>query len=235
MAIATVATAFQVNKAMPREKYRIKMAVHYPNVETWKYFYNPDGRAARVEDSKGNNTTYEYYPDLVLRKYNDVIKERSFVDTMRLNRQGLVSSITSNNVASIMEKRDFDADKDMSTTTLYNKKGSMTGTIIYTYQNGNLVSSSATATDTSAGNTESNTYQYYTDRPNTIGDDNIGEGFVGRSSKNPVKSSSSQLLHLAPVYYNYNYQYDPQGRISAKATYKTSSGQLVDSAVYTYY
>jgi YD repeat-containing protein len=228
--IVLIATAFQTD--IDRKRHRIKSATYYPDGRTIEYFYNPDGQIARVHDSKGNNTSYEYLKGKILRKYYDVVKGLSFVDILSLNENRLVISITSNNPASITEKRDFNQGHYLVQTTLYDKMDRISGVLTYEYQNGNLISS--IATDTSGSKIATNTYQYYTDQTNTIGDDNIGEGFVGSSSKNPLKSEMSQLVNLPPVYYYYSYYYDEKGRIKIKVGYK-DSGEMTDSISYTYY
>jgi YD repeat-containing protein len=229
-AIVIIATAFHTQ--ISRESYRIKSAAHYPDAETFEYVYNSEGHITSVKSTKGNNASYEYFNDKILRRYYDVTKGLSFVDTLALNRNGLVVSITSNNPTTITEKRDFNQDNYLSQTTLYDKMGKMSGALVYEYQNGNLAS--YTMTDASGNKMSTNTYSYYTDRDNTTGDDNIGEGFVGSIAKNPVKSAMCQLLNLAPVYYKYNYHYDNNGRIKIMVGHK-NSGELTDSIVYTYY
>jgi YD repeat-containing protein len=231
--IVIIATAFRAGKAPDRAGYRIKTVSHYPSGEIFSYTYGPDGHLMRIEDSKGNNTSYEYHHERILRKYNDMIKEHSFVDTLILNEQGLAARIVSDNRTVMAENREFNPDNYMTRTILYDKKGNLSGTMVYQYQNGNEIS--YTSSDATGGETSTVNYDYYTDHANTIGDDNMGEGFVGASSVNPIKSSSSQLINLAPVRHNYNYHYDAKGLISVQAGYDSPSGRLLDSICYTYY
>ena len=232
-AIVLIIMAFETGKNSPREKHRIKMAIDHLDNDTLRYFYNSDGYVSGIQDSKGYNVSYEYLNNIILRKYFDVVKAKSFVDTLMLNSDGLVEGFSSNNIVIITEKREFNSDRYMTRTKLYNKHGDMSGTAVYIYENGNL--SSDTTIVNSGGEIEINSYQYDMNHINTIGDDNTGEGFIGADSKNPLKSSMTKLMNLEPTYYTYLYQYDKEGRIIAEAVYDTKTGKVTDSLSYSYY
>ena len=232
-AIVLITMAFETGKTSPREKHRIKVAINRLDNDTLRYFYKSDGYVSRIQDSKGDNVSYEYLNKRIFRKYFDAVKALSFTDTLLLNSDGLVDGLSSNNIVIITERREFNSDKCMTRTKLYNKHGDLSGTAVYVYENGNL--SSDTTIVKSGGEIEVNNYQYDMSHSNTIGDDNTGEGFIGADSKNPLKSSMTKLMNLEPTYYNYHYQYHNDGRIVVEAVYDTKSGKVTDSLTYSYY
>jgi len=107
----------------------------------------------------------------------------------------------------------------------------------YYYTNSNLDSSIVTLTaDGSFGGGSALYYDsYYTDKPNTLGNDNYGQAFLGVSSKNPVKDARDighDNLGNYPAT-NYVYEYDSLNRITKSTEYEGNSGFA--PIMYTYY
>ena len=235
-AIAILSMAIQTNAPIPREKHRVKMVIHYLYKDTSEYFYNTDGHISRIRNAKGYNVSYEYLPGKILRKYTDALRGLYFTDTMILNKKGLVEKLTSNNPSTIEQRRDYNSDKNMILNKYFSEDGNETTFSAYQYLDGNEVSN----TMTDWGNNKAGlaiTSKYYTDKPNTIGNENLGSDFTGASSKNPIQSSTSRLVDLPPVIYHFNYHYDAKGRINIKATYSSDNkrDKLTDSTYYIYY
>lgn len=75
-------------------------------------------------------------------------------------------------------------------------------------------------------------YQFYKDKSNTIGNENIGISFMGKQNKNPIKQETNTITYnnevASPQTVSYTYEYDANGWI----TKQTSSNG--DYSVYTY-
>lgn len=88
------------------------------------------------------------------------------------------------------------------------------------------------------GNAWSNTsvFLYYGDKNNSLGDENFGRSFFGKSPAHPVKSVASRRPDGNQVKVsvtNFTYTYDSKDRISSRS-FTTSTGQS-GSTTYTYY
>lgn len=240
--IATVCYSFQTSITASKPKIRVKTSTNLQYNQTSEYFYNADGHIMRIKMSKAKNFVYEYDADNIAYEYlsNKILRRYglSFVDTMILNQNGLVEKLTSNNPSIMKQEREFNGKKNMikNTSTSYDKDSAIHYYNIYEYQNGNDVSNISTDEAGSIHSTITSTY--YTDKVNTIGNENLGSDFSGADSKNPVKSMNWRPpsdAGVAPMTTNFNYHYDEKGRIVIKASYNAKSGKLLDSIAYTYY
>jgi hypothetical protein len=89
------------------------------------------------------------------------------------------------------------------------------------------------------------TYDYYTDRINTIGNTNFGKLFSGRSSENLIKGEVTVFKSTDTAVHpdftetkTYSYTFDNQQRVTSKTTVTTStlySAPVVSTATFTYY
>jgi len=77
IAILFVTTAFQTGKPAPKDKLRIKQAIHYLSKETdtTTYTYNPDGHIAHIKNTNGNDIKYEYLPGMIIKKYYESLRK----------------------------------------------------------------------------------------------------------------------------------------------------------------
>lgn len=79
-------------------------------------------------------------------------------------------------------------------------------------------------------NTNKSDFQFYTDKKNTIGNENRGMSFLGKQNKNPIKKttysnfSGSDFVDTETI--SFTYEYDAKGRITK---------QLSDDGNYTIY
>lgn len=75
-------------------------------------------------------------------------------------------------------------------------------------------------------------FQYFNDKINTIGNENLGRSFLGKTNKNPIKKaiysrlSGSDFIETGII--NYTYEYDSKARITKQVT---DDGNY---SVYTY-
>ena len=220
-----------------KEKLRVKMVVHYKKMrnDSTEYFYNPDGRISRIQNSGKTafNTTYNYLPGIILRKYQDNAGTVGFVDTLFLNKSGMVIKTTSNNNVISPLKHQYDTSAQLIKSIHLDKAGKEGAYTSNSYSKGNKIA--YTSYDASGKETGKGSYEYYTDKPNTIGNRNTGMDFAGVDSKNAEKSGSYQQTGMQPFSYTCEYKYDEQSRISIRTQYDGATGKLKDSASYTYY
>jgi len=234
--IATLCYSFQTSVTVAKPKVRVKLLTNLISNQTTEYFYDPSGHITRIKSSNGNEISYEYLSGkMILRRYNEIKRGTSFVDTMMLNKNGLVEKIISSNPAIITQTHEYNKDKNLILNTyVYPIKDSITFSHnSYEYQNGNEVSNILKETTGEIRWITKSTY--YTDKTNTIGNENLGSDFVGTSSKNPIKSFVSGASGQEMLTTNYNYHYDDKGRIIIKASYALKTGKLTDSVAYSYY
>jgi hypothetical protein len=93
-------------------------------------------------------------------------------------------------------------------------------TITYNYDNiGNLIST--------VSNGYTTNYEYYTDKINTIGYYNWGIYFLGKDSKNLIKSAIQNTYTT-----NFNYTFDSNNRVSKK---REITSNYQNTTTYTYY
>jgi hypothetical protein len=82
------------------------------------------------------------------------------------------------------------------------------------------------------------TYTYYEDKKNTIGSENFGETWQGRSSDNLVKTAAyydnSQVPAFISYTANYDYDFDASNRVIRKKE-RRQNGELYVVAEYTYW
>ena len=103
----------------------------------------------------------------------------------------------------------------------------------FTYKEGNQTQVSVLD---STGATQVNVYfDYYTDKPYSLRNENYGKTFFGIDSKNPIKSvvqvrATGDTLRS----FNFKYNYDDKGRVIAKIV-NDKMGMLLDSSAVTYY
>ena len=84
------------------------------------------------------------------------------------------------------------------------------------------------------GKEETTTYEYYLDKINTIGNDNRGMSFMGKDSKNLVKTvkytgttvNTVSKMKRSTSDYSYTYEFDSKNRV-VKSTKASSNNQIV--------
>ena len=113
---------------------------------------------------------------------------------------------------------------------------SYTTTHQYEYKNGNMVKSTMTDTHKgSDGKSNSNVsvvgYEYYEDKPNTIGNINMGQKHLGKSSKNLVKRAYNLKSKHGT---SYKYTFDEKGRVVKKTSFKDRNGKKIEEYQYEY-
>jgi hypothetical protein len=174
----------------------------------------------------GDRRRYDfiYSADSVLKNYFEFSSGSSGTISYVLNSEGLaVSAIDRNDGGIIVHYTySYDAQGYLIKETSFDEGGFFTDTTINTWLEGNLLSSFHSRYNQNPGLllSENTTYTYYADKANSIGDENQGIFFLGKSSKNLLKASNSGSGEFI-----YTYTYDASGRVASEGGY----------LYYTYY
>jgi len=199
-----------------------------------EYTYSPDNKILSMRTSDGTKTTYTYKDKNTISQLRaDSLHGMSINSTIYLNAAGIAdSSVASDPSGNYVELYFHDANgfitqsKDMVSGQLYNASNS-------TFKDGNEIS--RVITDSSSRPRVSLYFDYYTDKTNTVGYENMGMKFLGNDSKNLMK----KFVQVLPTgdtmrVMNFSYHFDDKGRVIQKAVYD-SHGIMADSSTVTYY
>jgi len=240
--------------ATPKMKPRIKMIIQYHDTsassraanDTTVYFYNDDGRITKIKNSYVGGIIFTYEPGRIIEKYyrpKNVID----VDTLILNKQGLVEKITHHKYPSY-DSLIYDRDNHLIRELMYVHAGAGKDTLTFSrnfdYINGNQVHFSKEVIRYSGYMSSSDCStcidQYDDKRINTIGKENIGMSFLGSDSKNtllPVDRGPKGMSCLGAYggQDHYTYNYDAMGRIITQIDYDSDLRIPPIKIAYSYY
>ncbi len=198
-----------------------------------EYTYTPDNKIKTMRSSDGTNTTYTFKDKSITQVRADSLRGLFITANIFLNSAGLVdSSVASDQSGTYVEQYTHDANgnitqsKDVVSGHLYNTSTSV-------FKDGNEMSK--VITDSASKPRVSLYFDYYTDKPNSVGYENMGMKFLGNDSKGLLKKFV-QVLPTGDTMrsMNFVYHYDDKGRVSQRVVYD-SHGTLADSSSYTYY
>ncbi len=198
-----------------------------------EYTYTTDNKIQSVKNADGSKTTYTYKDKSITQLRADSMRGMFITSNIFLNTAGYAdSSIASDQSGSYVELYSHDANgyitqsKDMISGKLYNATNS-------TFKDGNEIS--RVITDSSSKPRVSLYFEYYPDKTNSVGYENMGMKFLGNDSKNLMKKFVQVLPNGDTIRtMNFSYHYDDKGRVSQKVVYD-SHGTLADSSTVTYY
>ena len=200
------------------------------------YFYDDKGRVTKIMLVLYGRNEYAYTDTGVVISYYDTTGKSTGKIVYKLNGRGEMISNTSSFSPSSQNSYQYtSAGQLLSATSILplSGGGSNRWDYHYYYTGSNL--DSIISTFNNAGG--SNTYydEYYTDKINTIGNDNYGQSFLGMSSKNPVKLARD-IGSSGPGNYpqtSYTYEYDSLDRIVVQRHFWGTSAFTPIS--FTYY
>lgn len=193
---------------------KIKTITDSTTNEIDTYYYNNSGKIIKVKYSDNSYDTVIYTNNKVHFKFFNELNQLAGELLLNLNANGLATNGWFLNYGSKVNKSVFSkilvnpssvkTNDTMYYTFQYNSNGYLTQQTItynninntYTFNydsNGNLSSISS--------NSNTTTYEYFTDKINTIGDHNKGVTYFGKQSKNLIKSSTTNNTYT--VYYSY--------------------------------
>jgi hypothetical protein len=202
----------------------IKQVTNLQRNTSVTYTYTPDGKISAIVNSRGDSVIYKYAGSMILKSTSKGLAP----DTFALNDKGL--AILVNNINQ-QNQIFYDAD-GFRVKMIVTGRGEGGGIKYWSVKGGNI---NSTWLIEEGKKQDSTVYTYYTAKLNTIGNENMGQGFRGKSSKNPeheLLSFDETGLIIGRIIYSYHY--DAAGRITIRAAY-TSNGTLTDSTGYDYY
>ncbi len=208
--------------------------------------YQYDGtRLVKITSTDGSYTTLDYSATTVTAKEYSVDNVQGNSQMFTLNSQGYaISSVTTPGKKKNLSSKSIlpiaIAQFAILSPTIsyeYNSDGYMTKAIYgdagnqevitYTISNGNHVGYA----DAAGGQTSTSTSEFYLDKTNTVGSENMGITFFGKQDKNLIQSVTDTYSG-SPVMHSYSYQYDTQNRVVS--TTITTSGFNTTSTAYSY-
>jgi len=187
-------------------------------------FSYKDGRLDKIVNSDNSKTTFTYETSKVTVSEFESNGTISSTEIYTLNSKGLAISSTSTgkkkksgnmitdrlmlkNSTSTTATYEYDANGYMTKVTMSDGTTTSSSTLVIT--DGNPTSGTAT----SEGFTFNLLFAYFTDKTNTIGQENEGTTFLGKQSKNLLKSATISFIGYS-VSSNYVYEYDSKNRVT---------------------
>jgi len=204
------------------------------------YFYDNKGRVARIEFDGYGKTEYIYADTGIVVSFYDTTGAFKGKEVYKLGANGLAVSSYNSNTTTDQYVYTYTSSGQLSTSSTIR---TLAGPLIrrwdysYYYTNNNLDSTLVSYTNGSSVTKSVYAYydEYYTDKTNTTGNDNLGQAFRGASSKNPVKAARDIGMDSQGnmPQTNYSYEYDVQGNIT-KVLHVWGSSPFTP-VIYTYY
>lgn len=205
--------------SLPTSLTRIKKQTSGGNVYT--YWYNPQGKAVKVENSDGSRKEYEYAAGKVTRKYYNTAGVYQYSSIEELDVNGYTVRSTNSSQPAWETLFTYNADKTLA--KIISQSNSIT-VKDYFWNNGNLDSIRFSSQNGTWNYT--NVMTYYTDKPNGLSDDVFGEQYWGINSKNLLKSSVNHFPDgSSSIKNDYTYEFDSQSRV-AKETITVDNGNI---------
>lgn len=219
----------------PKKKDRIKQIKNLNTSGVAEYTYTADGKVLSIKNPTGSMSIFKYGDKVIYRQTDDPRTHTSPIDTYYLDSKGLAKELRMGAHTSTINggTQQFEYDKDgfqIGWKMLNN--GEVVNVFKSNYKDSNEVSMSQSF----PGDVRKGTgyASYYVGTLNTIGNENMGQGFLGISSKNLVKDKIYMWsTDRDTSRTNYNYHFDDKGRVSIKVTYY--KGKMGDSTAYSYY
>lgn len=171
-----------------------------------------------------DETIYKYFKDSI-----QVFKGRRLDHVMLLNKQKLAYEYRSYRKQSdhgIIQRNTFDQQNHLINRIDYNAYDSteIRYEFSYKFKNGNRIAETRTTYDNGKPKPGTTICTFYPNNRNTTGNQNFGELFLGKSSKNLLRGYGK-----GPAYYRY--KFDRKGRVIERIKIKEPNSRTV----YTYY
>jgi len=217
---------------------KVKTLTKDNNVQT--YSYDSKGRVTKVDYGPNRRDEYAYTDTSVVYNSYDAQNILQLTTNYKLNDRGFAISSTSN--SPFTESTTFAYASDAQPLTNVLTRTIQNGPVIkFTtqsyYTNSILDSIVGIMTTDNLFSGSSNYYydEYFTDKINTVGNVNLGQQWLGLSSKHPVKTARD-IGHDNNWFYTqttYTYEYDSLNRITVVHHYNGTDEYPPTS--YTYY
>lgn len=206
-------------------KCRIKKITNLVTNHTLEYFYNSKGLIVQDKDLGGNNISYQYINNTIIKTYS--VGGHTNADTIFLNKKGLIEE--AHETDGIVHKYKFTRDSFLEESQSLNRGYEGTDSR-FEIVKGNV--KMELVKDGKGNKFDVTYYEYYPNTKNTIGVENMGMPFMGKNSVNLEKKTIRILETDTAVIFTY-YHFDQMGKVTIKSRYR--NGLLIDSMGYTYY
>jgi hypothetical protein len=197
-----------------------------------EYTYSPDGNIATSLNSDGVKTTYKFSGNTVAENMTDSARSMFITSMVYLNSKGIADSTTAKDEHENYTKTyKHDANGYIIESKDYvsGKMSDMSNSVV---KDGNQVQ--ATVLDSVEQPIFTIYFEYYADKPNTLGYENYGMKYLGSDSKNLMKKFVQVLPKGDTIRVNnIHYHFDKDGRVSQKVIYD-ARGMMADSSTFTY-
>jgi len=214
--------------------HRIQTEVSYNSnnqVTEIAYFdYDQSNNLTEINSDDGSSVKYSYEASKVIAKVynsNNILTEKI---TYNLNSQGLASSVIDSSSSGISTQT-YNYNGSGYVTSSCLTENTFKDSVQLVISGGNIINLTDTVYfGTMVVSTGKIIYEYFTDKTNTIGEQNYGMSFVGKMNQNLVKTEI-QTFGVTPTVINYAYETDSQGRVTKKIIL---NGGNYSSVSYTY-
>lgn len=239
-----------VTKTLTVSAYKIKTSTYYSNSQNYgtdTYTYNLDGSLSKITFSDGSYISLTWATTQVTVTSFTIANAVDGSDVYSLNSFGLAVSSTStytnkknkSRITKLFSKSinstststyEYDVNNyKIKETALYSDNSSNVSN--YTVSNGNVATSLETSTNGSTTNNYSTSYDYFSDKANTIEIENMGISFFGKQNKNIVKTGTQTYNSGSPSITTFIYEFDSKNRVTKQTS---AYGTNVDYTIYTY-
>jgi hypothetical protein len=192
------------------------------------YEYDNNGHITKVWNKTGAETEFIYYSGLIIRKQRASNQEAFTIDSLFLNREGIVESIAA--VSGGKAYMEYDKDNHLTkSTTYFNASISLTSE--YIWSSGNLTT--VTNKNERDNLISTNKYEYYDNTLNLIGNHQMGMPFMGLSSKSLIKKLTTVSSNGDTTVRFYEYRRSRNEKTLIKIT-KDINNSTLDSVVYIF-
>jgi len=188
-------------------------------VNTTTLILNTLGLCTSVSSDSTNQTdTYEY--DITGFQTSLIIEDEIYLRTF-------TNTVSEGNIVTQILRDKTKTDNSASLKEIE----FMPGSFISAYPE-NRYASKSKLKSANLSETMKTDFQYFNDKINTIGNENLGRSFLGKMNKNPIKKVTYSFSYYGSFrvtgIINYTYEYDIKGRITKQIS---SEG---DYSIYTY-
>jgi len=216
-----------------------KIKTEWANNDVRTYSYDDKGRVTKIVYSLYGWDEYAYTDTGVVINHYDTTNTWTYKMLYKLDSKGLAILSTSTTSTSDTSTYAYTTDGYCLTKTVTRTLTAQplrSWAYHYFYTNNNLDSIIETYTQGASSNSIGTYYDsYFTDKTNTIGNDNFGQSFLGKSSKNPF-NAARDIGHTNDGTYpqtNYVYEYDSLSRIIKQTEHEGNSS--FTTLNFTYY
>ena len=242
---------------------KLKTATYYDGTEVTPsyseaYEYNASGQIVKIVAEDNSYVTVEYSTGKITLKFVDELGVQDpNIEEFILNDKGLYVSSASTWKKSLKSsiKKNYKSQLksqlsilgSSSTTLTYNADNYLieensteidglnnsSDITTYTITSGNTTGREYVSTYNDVSTTSNDTFEFFTDKTNTIGYENMGVTFFGKQDNN-LQKKRTQTGESYSYISNYSYEYDSYGRVTKQIEKDEANTIIYGQTTYTY-